>query len=92
MKCLLIALFVLTTVPQLFAQDWYFAGTRIRTDEGVINKQPTIYGYSWIRKDDQKTANIKLYKEAAKQLHKSATTTFLGRCSSTRGPREKSLT
>lgn len=76
MKIVIILISLAVLYLQAHAQDWYFAGARIRTDEGVINKQPTKYGYSWIRKDDNKTANIKLFKDAAKKLHKSATTTI----------------
>lgn len=61
---------------QAVAQDWYFTGVRTYTDLGTINKQPTKYGYTWIRKDKDKTANQKLFKAAAKQADQSAAITY----------------
>lgn len=76
MKKGLVLIILLAVGLPAFSQDWYFAGARIRTDQGTINNHPTVYGFSWIRKDEQKSGNIKLFKEAAKRVHKSATTTL----------------
>jgi hypothetical protein len=76
MKLAIVFIFLLIFNLQAVAQDWYFTGVRTYTDLGTINKQPTKYGYTWIRKDKDKTANQKLFKKAAKQADKSATITY----------------
>ena len=75
MKTLLIllGLFSLTTVH---AQEWYFAGVRVYTDTGTVNKHGTRYGYSWIRHDDSRTENQKKFRDAAKQAYGKVSTTF----------------
>ncbi|MFT5881896.1 MAG: hypothetical protein ACI9FG_000386 [Crocinitomicaceae bacterium] len=76
MKLAVIFITLLFFNLQAVAQDWYFTGVRTYTDLGTVNKQPTKYGYSWILKDKDKTANQKLFKEAAKKADKSASITY----------------
>ena len=69
---------VLATVPgpSALADDWVFAGVRVFTKSGSVNKHPTRYGYSWIRRDKSYRANKKLYRQAAKQAHKTKDTSI----------------
>ena len=70
--CALVALWS----SQAAAQEWIFAGERVNTDTGTINKHPTKYGYVWIRRDKDRNKNKKLYKMAAKEVYKSIDVTF----------------
>ena len=71
MKLKLLLLTLVMCNLQAMAQDWYFAGVRVKTDTGTVNKHATKYGYDWIRMDNDKTATKAAFKKAAKQSYKS---------------------
>ena len=60
--------------PILSAQDWSFAGVRVYTDTGTINKHGTRYGYSWIRAGKDNYENGKKFRAAAKEAYGKVST------------------
>jgi hypothetical protein len=56
------------------AQDWVFAGARVHSGTETINKVPTKYGFTWIRKDDKYRKNKDQFKKVTKKHHKSSAT------------------
>ena len=70
-RILLIALATMFLSSGALAQDWTFAGIRVHTGKDTINKVPRQYGYSWLRRDKDYSANKKLFKVAAKDAYKS---------------------
>ena len=76
MKIYLLLCFVIFGSFPALAQDWYFAGVRVYHDVGTVVKHGTQYGYSWIRRDDQKTDTQKQFKIDTKATFPSANFTF----------------